>query len=81
MIIKRRKYESLSLRCCGLAREAERVHVVFNNNLRDQGIRGATTFGALVSERASSADVPRLLKQGLHCCPLMATRRTRGTGH
>jgi uncharacterized protein YecE (DUF72 family) len=24
-----------------LARQAERVHVVFNNNLKDQGIRGA----------------------------------------
>jgi len=32
-----------------LAHQAERVHVVFNNNLRDQGIRGATTFSALVS--------------------------------
>ena len=30
-----------------LAREAERVHVVFNNNLKDQGIRGARTLGAL----------------------------------
>ena len=35
-----------------LAREAGRVHVVFNNNLKDQGIRGARTFSALVSDRA-----------------------------
>jgi uncharacterized protein YecE (DUF72 family) len=32
-----------------LARQAERVHVVFNNNLKDQGIRGAGTFNTLVS--------------------------------
>ena len=31
-----------------LAAQARRVHVVFNNNLRDQGIRGATLFGALL---------------------------------
>jgi len=31
-----------------LAEQARRVHVVFNNNLRDQGIRGARLFGALV---------------------------------
>jgi uncharacterized protein YecE (DUF72 family) len=31
-----------------LARQAERVHVVFNNNLRDQGIRGARTFSGLL---------------------------------
>jgi uncharacterized protein YecE (DUF72 family) len=31
-----------------LAAWARRVHVVFNNNLRDQGIRGASLFGALL---------------------------------
>jgi uncharacterized protein YecE (DUF72 family) len=31
-----------------LAELAQRVHVVFNNNLRDQGIRGARLFSALV---------------------------------
>jgi len=31
-----------------LAEQARRVHVVFNNNLRDQGIRGAVSFSALV---------------------------------
>jgi uncharacterized protein YecE (DUF72 family) len=31
-----------------LAQQAQRVHVVFNNNLRDQGIRGARLFSALV---------------------------------
>lgn len=33
---------------CHLADQAKRVHVVFNNNLRDQGIRGARLFGALL---------------------------------
>src|SRR4029077_6098325 len=37
-----------------LAREAERVHVVFNNNLKDQGIRGARMFSGLVSDPAMS---------------------------
>lgn len=31
-----------------LAEQAEHVHVVFNNNLRDQGIRGATIFSRLL---------------------------------
>ena len=31
-----------------LAEQARQVHVVFNNNLRDQGIRGAVSFSALV---------------------------------
>ena len=31
-----------------LAQQARRVHVVFNNNLRDQGIRGARLFSALL---------------------------------
>jgi len=31
-----------------LAENAQRVHVVFNNNLRDQGIKGAKLFSALV---------------------------------
>ncbi|HTS54241.1 MAG TPA: DUF72 domain-containing protein [Burkholderiales bacterium] len=31
-----------------LARQARRVHVLFNNNLRDQGIRGARLFSALL---------------------------------
>ena len=31
-----------------LAEQAEHVHVVFNNNLRDQGIRGATIFSGLL---------------------------------
>jgi uncharacterized protein YecE (DUF72 family) len=31
-----------------LAEQAQRVHVVFNNNLRDQGIRGARLFGTLL---------------------------------
>ena len=31
-----------------LALQARRVHVVFNNNLRDQGIRGARLFTTLV---------------------------------
>ena len=34
----------------GLAQQARNVHVVFNNNLRDQGIRGARLFTALVHE-------------------------------
>jgi uncharacterized protein YecE (DUF72 family) len=34
-----------------LAQKAKDVHVVFNNNLRDQGIRGASLFTALVQER------------------------------
>ena len=32
-----------------LAEQAEHVHVVFNNNLRDQGIRGARLFSGLLS--------------------------------
>jgi len=35
-----------------LAQQARRVHVVFNNNLRDQGIRGAKLFTTLVQENA-----------------------------
>jgi PII-like signaling protein len=31
-----------------LVHQAQRVHVVFNNNLRDQGIRGATLFSGLL---------------------------------
>jgi len=31
-----------------LAAQARRVHVVFNNNLRDQGIRGARLFNFVV---------------------------------
>ena len=31
-----------------LAEQVECVHVVFNNNLRDQGIRGAQLFGGLL---------------------------------
>jgi uncharacterized protein YecE (DUF72 family) len=31
-----------------LAEQAQRVHVVFNNNLRDQGIRGARLFTTLI---------------------------------
>ena len=31
-----------------LAQQARRVHVVFNNNLRDQGIRGARLFSTLL---------------------------------
>ena len=31
-----------------LAQQAQRVHVVFNNNLRDQGIRGAKLFSGLL---------------------------------
>jgi uncharacterized protein YecE (DUF72 family) len=31
-----------------LAEQAQRVHVVFNNNLRDQGIRGARSFSTLI---------------------------------
>jgi uncharacterized protein YecE (DUF72 family) len=33
-----------------LAAQARRVHVVFNNNLRDQGIRGARLFSGLVGD-------------------------------
>jgi uncharacterized protein YecE (DUF72 family) len=33
-----------------LAEQAQQVHVVFNNNLGDQGIRGAKLFGSLVSD-------------------------------
>ena len=32
-----------------LAQQAQGVHVVFNNNLRDQGIRGAQVFGSLLN--------------------------------
>jgi uncharacterized protein YecE (DUF72 family) len=32
-----------------MAEQAEHVHVVFNNNLRDQGIRGARLFSGLLS--------------------------------
>jgi uncharacterized protein YecE (DUF72 family) len=32
-----------------LAQQARRVHVVFNNNLRDQGVRGARLFGTLLA--------------------------------
>jgi uncharacterized protein YecE (DUF72 family) len=32
-----------------LAQQAQRVHVVFNNNLRDQGIRGAKLFSGLLN--------------------------------
>jgi len=35
-----------------LAAQARHVHVVFNNNLRDQGIRGARLFTGLVQEDA-----------------------------
>lgn len=35
-----------------LAAQAQRVHVVFNNNLRDQGIRGATAMGELLQAHA-----------------------------
>ncbi len=35
-----------------LAQRVEHVHVVFNNNLRDQGIRGARLFGALLGSKA-----------------------------
>src|SRR5215470_2346337 len=35
-----------------LAQQARRVHVVFNNNLRDQGIRGAKLFTTLGQENA-----------------------------
>ena len=33
-----------------LAAQARRVHVVFNNNLRDQGIRGARLFNSLLHD-------------------------------
>jgi uncharacterized protein YecE (DUF72 family) len=39
-----------------LARQAERVHVVFNNNLRDQGIRGARTFSGLLHSSQMAPD-------------------------
>ena len=32
-----------------LARQARQVHVIFNNNLRDQGIRGARAFNTLLA--------------------------------
>jgi len=35
-----------------LAQRAEQVHVVFNNNLRDQGIRGARLFASLLNDEA-----------------------------
>lgn len=37
-----------------LAQQAKRVHVVFNNNLRDQGIRGASLFTTLVRANIGS---------------------------
>jgi uncharacterized protein YecE (DUF72 family) len=39
-----------------LAHQAERVHVLFNNNLKDQGIRGARTFSDLLSRAAPVVD-------------------------
>ena len=39
-----------------LAHQAGQVHVVFNNNLKDQGIRGARTFSGLLSSSASAPD-------------------------
>jgi uncharacterized protein YecE (DUF72 family) len=39
-----------------LAHQAERVHVLFNNNLKDQGIRGARTFSDLLSSAVPVAD-------------------------
>jgi len=36
-----------------LAEQARRLHVVFNNNLRDQGIRGARLFGTLLGTGGS----------------------------
>jgi len=39
-----------------LAQPAEQVHVVFNNNLRDQGIRGATLFTSLLNIAAGTLD-------------------------
>ena len=37
-----------------LAREARQVHVIFNNNLRDQGIRGARAFNGLLEGTATT---------------------------
>ena len=36
-----------------LAQQAQHIHVLFNNNLRDQGIRGARLFGALLGLESS----------------------------
>jgi len=38
-----------------LAEQAQRVHVVFNNNLRDQGIRGAKLFGTLLGTSVAAS--------------------------